>query len=1184
MADLKITQLPAIVGADVHNDDVFVLVDTSADITKKITRTELQNVIELGLLDNVNITGGLINGTVIGNNAAAAITGTTITGTTITGTALQIDNININGNAITSTAGTDLTISPLGGQQIVLDGTIVIDAGVVTGATSITSTAFTGNITGNVTGNVAGNVTSSGTSTFATVDINGGAIDATTIGSSTPSTGAFTTASTTGLATLASVNIDGGNVDGTVIGAATPAAITGTTVGGTVITASTNFAGNITGNVTGNVNGTIGAGTATTGAFTTISGGNTTLTGYLRGPSTFTIDPATHGDNTGTVVIAGNLTVNGTTTTVNSETLNVVDKQITVAFGAANAAAANGAGIKVDGADAILSYDSTNDRFTMNKSLASNLVGNVTGNVTGNTSGTAATVTGAAQTNITSVGTLTALTVDNINLNGNTIVSSTGTLAIDDNVTVNGAMTATTVVGTITTAAQANITSVGSLTALTVTGEITANGGIALGDNDKATFGAGDDLQIYHDGSASYIDDAGTGNLNLRADGLGIDFYDTTNSQYYTRMARAGAVSLYHNGSAKFATTATGIDVTGVITTDGMTTSADINFGDNDKAIFGAGSDLQIYHDGSNSIIDDSGTGNLYIRSNDILLDKYTGERMIRAIGDGAVTLYYDNAAKIATTATGIDVTGSVLADGLNVDGTATIDGGGTGNVHVNIVDSSLCPTMTFTRNGGGTITNAFMKFVNSGGQVAEINSDGGGYFLRNVGIGEAAPLDKLHVYEASNSAVATQLLLQNEGSGNHSAGIAFQVSSSGETTAFAPKAGIVFERTGANGRGPIKFFNDVVNDANGFSAGDERMRIDDNYGYVGIGTTAPLGNLSVEGGGRLITIGDSGTTNIPEIKATNTAGDGEAFLKISAYEHRLYTGGTQRLTINNAGAVGIGTISPQAELHLSTASSPEIRLTDTTNSVEANFYTNDSLGSVGSKSNHPFIIGTNNTERMRITSAGAVLVGKTSTALTSAGVAIEANGIVGIGTNTDVPMYINRQGNDGTLIELRQGNTAEGTISVSGTTVSYNGGHLARWSQLADNTRDDTILKGTVLTNLDQMAVWGDEDNEQLNCMAKSSVEGDANVAGVFVNWDNDDDVYTNDMNVAMTGDMIIRIAQGTTVARGDLLMSAGDGTAKPQGDDSVRSKTIAKVTSTHTTCTYDDGSYCVPCVLMAC
>jgi hypothetical protein len=64
-------------------------------------------------------------------------------------TALQVDNININGNTISSTAGTDLNITPLAGQQIVLDGAIVIDAGVVTGATSITSTAFVGALTGN---------------------------------------------------------------------------------------------------------------------------------------------------------------------------------------------------------------------------------------------------------------------------------------------------------------------------------------------------------------------------------------------------------------------------------------------------------------------------------------------------------------------------------------------------------------------------------------------------------------------------------------------------------------------------------------------------------------------------------------------------------------------------------------------------------------------------------------------------------------------------------------------------------------------------------------------------------------------------------------------------------------------------------------------------------------------------
>jgi hypothetical protein len=234
-----------------------------------------------------------------------------------------------------------------------------------------------------------------------------------------------------------------------------------------------------------------------------------------------------------------------------------------------------------------------------------------------------------------------------------------------------------------------------------------------------------------------------------------------------------------------------------------------------------------------------------------------------------------------------------------------------------------------------------------------------------------------------------------------------------------------------------------------------------------------------------------------------------------------------------------------------------------------------------------------------------------TSTGNALNGISLQGEtGTVGI-TSNSLPLYINRNTDDGGLIYFYATGNNEGNISVSGTTVSYVGGHLARWSQLSDGSKDTTIVKGTVMTNLDQMAVWkheavkvGDdeysetgqligkateakdaytEDNEQLNCMAVSSVEGDVNVAGVFVNWDYADDGF-NDMNIAMTGDMVIRIAKGTEVARGDLLMSAGDGTAKPQGDDIVRSKTIAKVTSTNVSHTYDDGTYLVPCVLMAC
>ena len=100
--------------------------------------------------------------------------------------------------------------------------------------------------------------------------------------------------------------------------------------------------------------------------------GNITTTGYIRGPSTFTIDPATHGDNTGTLVIAGNLQVDGTTTTINSTTLTVDDKLVTLASGSANAGAANGAGIEVDISGATnpsLIYDGTNDEWDFNKDI-----------------------------------------------------------------------------------------------------------------------------------------------------------------------------------------------------------------------------------------------------------------------------------------------------------------------------------------------------------------------------------------------------------------------------------------------------------------------------------------------------------------------------------------------------------------------------------------------------------------------------------------------------------------------------------------------------------------------------------------------------------------------------------------------------------------------------------------------
>jgi len=106
-------------------------------------------------------------------------------------------------------------------------------------------------------------------------------------------------------------------------------------------------------------------------------------------------------------------------------------------------------------------------------------------------------------------------------------------------------------------------------TTLTVTGEITANGGIALGDNDKATFGASDDLQIYHDGSDSYIKDEGTGNLYLTTNGSTMNLQ--AGSDNMVKIYKDAQVEIFHDASVKLATTSTGIDVTGTATMDAAT-------------------------------------------------------------------------------------------------------------------------------------------------------------------------------------------------------------------------------------------------------------------------------------------------------------------------------------------------------------------------------------------------------------------------------------------------------------------------------------------------------------------------------------------------------------------------------------------------------------------------------------
>ena len=99
-------------------------------------------------------------------------------------------------------------------------------------------------------------------------------------------------------------------------------------------------------------------------------------------------------------------------------------------------------------------------------------------------------------------------------------------------------------------------------------------------------------------------------------------------------------------------------------------TGDDITFADSSKAIFGAGSDLQIYHDSStnDSIITESGAGNLVLQGNALRLTNTAGVRYLQGNSGGEVNLWYAGSKKFETTSSGIDVTGTVVADGLTVD------------------------------------------------------------------------------------------------------------------------------------------------------------------------------------------------------------------------------------------------------------------------------------------------------------------------------------------------------------------------------------------------------------------------------------------------------------------------------------------------------------------------------------
>ena len=303
------------------------------------------------------------------------------------------------------------------------------------------------------------------------------------------------------------------------------------------------------------------------------------------------------------LTVAGNLTVNGNVVTINTQTLDVEDLNITIAKGAINAAAANGAGLTVDGANATFTYASAGDNWALNKPIT--VTGGITTTATiiasivnaaiiGNSGATlTGTLSTASQPNITSVGTLTSLNVGAITSSGTIIASTVNASTIGNS----GA----TLTGTLSTASQPNITSVGSLSAVainntpignatpstgafttlsasgttTLTGDVTANGNVTLGNStDDITNISGITSIVTASVTTTTTSSdqvlATASATTFRSGELLIQGVDATDTKYHT-----AKILFAHNGTTVTYTEYGSVDVGGKTATYNM----DINAG-----------------------------------------------------------------------------------------------------------------------------------------------------------------------------------------------------------------------------------------------------------------------------------------------------------------------------------------------------------------------------------------------------------------------------------------------------------------------------------------------------------------------------------------------------------------------------------------------------------------------------
>ena len=474
------------------------------------------------------------------------------------------------------------------------------------------------------------------------------------------------------------------------------------------------------------------------------------------------------------------------------------------------------------------------------------------------------------------------------------------------------------------------------------------------------------------------------------------------------------------------------VDIDGTLNVQGETTlQTHLNMGDNDIIKVGDSADLQIYHDGSNSYIDDTGTGILWIRGDaSVRIGKAgTTEVGLRVESDSYTKLYYDNAEKLATTNTGIDVTGTATMDGLTVDGSST----GTLN-NVNFLNTNSGATQTANRLGLG--------ITNSGGAAytyIEANEDGVDSFphlnfytgssatkrleiedngdisfyedtgttpklfwqasTERLGIGTSTMFESLRVVGTrQNTAVGYDTVVSfysdDAFSSNAGAGLSFggKYNTAGSITAFAEIAGVKENSTDGNYAGALV----LKTRTNGTSNITERMRITSN--------------------GELLLATAKEIASNPGLTIANASGDlsRPAYLNLFR-DDRSLSSGQELGKISFYGSDGTVPGDPVKFAFIDAVASGTHGAGD--NPTDLVFGTTDD-GSATVE------------EAMRI-SDGRLLVGQTSRDYNSTGVSINGYGYSHFTGDDYFPMLINRKTTDGDIIHFYKDTAQIGSIGT---------------------------------------------------------------------------------------------------------------------------------------------------------